>query len=402
MLPLFIARRHLVSRKSHSVINLISAVSIVAIAIPVAAMVIILSFHNGLSDFIEKLYSEFDSELRVTAREGQTFTPAPDLMRRIGALEQTEAVSATLEQQVLLTYSDRQWIAIMRGVDENYGDVVPLANRMVQGRYQLRHGDLDRAVVGQGAAYSLGISPSLLEPLRVYAIRPGSGNTSFLPTSLYNSSRIHVSGIYALDEQTDSRYVFVPLDFARELLQSGERISSLEIRLKEGADIAAGQQAVQQIAGDHLRVQTRYQQKETIYKMVSQEKWIIYLLLLFVILIAALSLVGSVVMLATDKKQDLATLRSVGASRGLLRKIFTTEGMLITLTGIASGLLLGVGFSLLQQHYGLIGLSGEAFLMQSYPVRVQLSDLMLTATGVLLAGGLISYLTTCGLIKKQS
>ena len=400
MLPLFIARRHLLSRKSHSVINLIAGVSVVAVAVPVMALVAILSFHNGLGDFIGKMYSEFDSELRVTPREG-VFFEADALRERIVALPEVEAVSATAEQNVLLTYSGRQWIAAMRGVDSAYTDVVPIERRMVQGKYRLEYGDLDEAVIGQGVAYALGVQTALLEPLQVYAIRPGSSSPSFLPTGLYNTAPIQPAGIYALDEQTDSRYIFVPLGFAQRLTGAGDKISSLEIRLKEGISPEAGKKAVAAVAGTGFDVKTRFEQKETVYRMVAQEKWIIYLLLMFVVLIAALSLVGSVVMLAADKERDREMLLAMGGTPQLLRRIFTWEGVLITACGVAAGIVLGIGFALLQQQAGIIKMAGDAFLMDAYPVRIEAFDLLVVAGGVLLLGTAVSALTAAGLIRRK-
>lgn len=402
MLSLFIARRHLASRKSHSVINLIAVVSAVAVAVPVMALVVILSFHNGLGDFIGKMYSEFDSELRVTPRQGQLFTPAPELVGQLEGLPEVEAVSATLEQNVLVTYSDRQWLVAMRGVDSMYRRVVPIEGRVVQGEYRLKLGEMDEAVIGQGVAYALGVNTALLEPLQLYAIRAeGGGGPSFLPVSLYRSERISPVGIYALDEQTDSRYIFVPLDFARRLLGVEEGISSLEIRLREGISPEAGKGAVVAVTGPSLEVKTRFEQKETVYRMVEQEKWVIYLLLMFVVLIAALSLVGSVVMLATDKERDREMLLAMGGTPGLLRRVFVWEGVLITATGVAAGLLLGVGFALVQQYTGIIKLTGDAFLMEAYPVRIAWLDLMAVAGGVLLLGSVVCGLTVAGLIKRK-
>lgn len=400
MLPLFIARRHLFSRKSHSVINLIAGVSVVAVAVPVMAMVVILSFHNGLGDFIGRMYSEFDAELRVTPREGQLFR-GDSLRERIAALPAVEAVSATAEQNVLVTYGGRQWIATMRGVDSAYRAVVPIERRLVQGKYRLQHGDLDEAVIGQGVAYALGVQTALPEPLRIYAIRPGSGAPSFLPTGLYNTAAVRPAGIYALDEQTDSRYIFVPLRFAQRLTGAGNKISSLEIRLKDGVSPKAGKKAVAALAGTAFDVKTRFEQKETVYRMVAQEKWVIYLLLMFVVLIAALSLVGSVVMLAADKERDRGMLLAMGGTPRLLRRIFTWEGTLIAAGGVAAGVALGVGFALLQQYAGIIKMAGDAFLMEAYPVRVEPLDLLAVAGGVLLLGTAVSALTAAGLIKRE-
>ncbi len=383
-------------------INWIAGVSFVAVAVPVTALVVILSFHNGLGDFIGKMYSEFDSDLRLTPREGQLFDAA-GLRGKIAALPEVETVSATAEQNVLITYSDRQWIAVMRGVDSAYRDVVPIVRRMVQGRYRLQHGDPGEAVIGQGVAYALGVQTAFPEPLRIYAIRPGSNSSaaSFLPMSFYRTANIRPGGIYALDEQTDSRYIFVPLEFAQRLMGAGDQVSSLEIRLKEDISPEAGKRAVATAAGPGFEVKTRFEQKETVYRMVEQEKWVIYLLLMFVVLIAALSLVGSVVMLAADKERDREMLLAMGGTPALLRRIFAWEGTLIAACGVAAGILLGVGFAVLQQQTGIIKLAGDAFLMDAYPVRIELSDLIVVAGGVLLLGMAVSALTAAGLIKRK-
>lgn len=400
MLPLFIARRHLFSRKAHSVINLIAVVSVIAIAVPVMALVVILSFHNGLGEFIGQMYSEFDSEVRVTPREG-LFFEGDTLRRRLEALPEVAAVSATVEQNVLFTYSDRQWIATLRGVDANYDFVVPIEQRLVQGKYRLQNGDLNEAVIGKGIAYALGVQTALIEPLRIYAIRPGSESISFIPRALYNTATVRPVGIYALDEQTDARYVFVPIALAQELIGTGNRISSLEIRMVEGVSPERGKQLIQQMAGERFEVQTRFEQKETIYRMVTQEKWIIYLLLMFVVLIAALSLVGSLVMLAADKERDREMLLAMGGTPRLLRQLFTWEGALITACGVVIGLVLGVGFALLQQQVGIIKMAGEAFLMDAYPVRIVAGDVAAIAVGVWLLGVAVSALTSAALVSRH-
>lgn len=399
--PLFVARRHLFSRKSRSVVNLIAGVSVVAVAVPVMALVSILSFHNGLGEFIGRMYSEFDSEVRVTPREGRFFD-GDTVRRRIETLAEVECVGTTVEQPVLLTYGGRQWVALMRGVDSTYRQVVPIERLIVQGTYRLRSEEPVEIVIGQGIAYTLGVQTALPEPIRIYALRPGSGNTSFLPTTLYNTASARPVGIYALDEQTDSRYVFVASDLARRLAGTRGKISSLEIRLREGISAEAGCRAVRQAVGDAFDVKSRFEQKETVYRMVAQEKWVIYLLLMFVAAIAALSLVGSVVMLAADKERDSDILLAMGGTKRMLVRIFAWEGILITASGVAAGMALGVGFAGLQKSFGLIRMSGETFLMEAYPVRIEWFDLTIVAGGVLLLGGAISAATAAGLMKRKA
>lgn len=404
MLSFFIARSHLLSRKSHTVVNIISAVSVLAVAVPVMAMVVILSFHNGLSSFIEQMYSKFDSELRIAAIDSRDFDATPQLMQDISAVDGVGLTSLALEQNVLLTYNDRQWIATLRGVDSMYRHVVPIEEQIVQGQYLLDRGDLPQGIIGQGIAYSLGVNPVLLDPITIYAIRPGNGGrTSFLPMGLYTTANIQPGAIYALDQQTDSRYMLASIAFTRSLLESSpNRVSSIEIRLAPRADVSKVKAGLALSLGSGFKIETRLEQKGTIYRMVEQEKWVIYLLLLFVVIIAALSLVGSVVMLITDKSRDRQILEAMGADRRLLRRIFTTEGVLITILGVAIGLLLGVAIALGQQQSGLIKMAGEAFLMEAYPVKILLSDIAVIALGVTAIGTLISYATTSSMIRRNS
>lgn len=407
MLAFQIARRQLVSRKSHTVVNIISIVSVIAMAVPVMAMVVILSLHNGLGGFIENMYSSFDSQLRITPTTGQTFRYDRDIVNRLtNQVDGVEHVSATLEQNVLLTYGDRQSIATIRGVDSLYSRVVPIAEKMVHGEFALTFGGADsvatpQAVLGQGVAYTLGVNPLLYDPLTVYSIRLGSRSPSFIPLGIYNSATIQPSSIYALDQQTDSRYIFAPLSFVQSLLESTERISSLEMSLSADADPERVRTQVQTIMGDEFRIQNRMEQRGTLYRMITQEKWIIYLLLLFVFVIAALSLVGSVVMLITDKAPSNAILESLGASRSLLQQVFTIQGVIITLIAVVVGTLSGIALSLLQQYTGILKMAGGAFLTESYPVEIHTTDIILIAAGVALIGSTISLLTTISLIKKR-
>ncbi len=414
MVSFFIARRHLFSRKSHAVVNLIACVSVVAMAVPVMALVVILSFHNGLSDFIDRMYSEFDSQLRITPLEGGMFAPSDSFLRQVEALPEVEVVSQVIEQHVLITYGgnmpeSKQWVAIMRGVDSLYEQVVDIRGRIMYGQYAVRHGDLERAVVGQGVAYALGVGmlasgSTTVEPLAIHAIRPGmaGGGTSFLPLSLYRTQQIVPGGIFGLDEQTDSRYIFVPLEFAGRLLNAPGRVSALEVKFGAGISPDRGKQAlIQSGLFDGFELRTRFEQKETVYRMVKQEKWVIFLLLLFVVGIAALSLVGSMVMLVTDKERDRGMLAAMGGSTGLLRQVFAWEGSLITAIGVSGGMLLGVAFAWAQQAWGIVPMAGENLLMTAYPARVAAADLGWIVLGVLALGATVSILTARGVVRSN-
>lgn len=386
----FIALRYLRSPKSHSVINLITWVAGIAIAIPTAALVIILSLHNGLSSTIEGLYNSFDAQLRITPSEGKFFdptqlnmTPAPEIA----------AMSYIIEDNVLLRKGDREHLATLRGVDSAYERVVPIRNLITHGSYEPQLGQLQQAVVGQGIAYNLGINPSLIQPIDIYAIRPDQG-TTVLPTPIYRTQSITPVGIYTLDEQTDGRYIIVPLEFAQNLLGFAGKVSSVEIMLRPGIDPEKAQDLLKERLGSKFRVETRFEQKASLYRAINQEKWIVFLLLMMVQLIASLSLAGSIVVLVADKRSQMQTLRSMGATRELIRSIFRYEGMLIVVIGSVSGLVLGSGFALAQQHFGFIKMAGDSMIVDHYPVILSPLDLVGITLSVWILGWIISTLTT--------
>jgi len=400
MLSLRIANRYLFSRKSHSIINIISAVSAVAIAVPVMAMVVILSFHNGLSDYIQGLYQDFDPPIRITSSTGRNFTPDSLPTDKIRALTEVESLSVMIEENVLLRHDGSEHLATLRGVDSNYKDVVPVENRLVHGKYTIHFPGNEDILIGQGVAYSLGATVSLYSPIEIYAMRADPGTTVF-PTRIYRSQRAQPSGIYALDEPNDSRYIFSGIEFARRLLGKSDAISSVEIRLRPDVNADYARQKIQDIAGDSFKVKTRFQQKETVYKVVNQEKWIIYLLLMMVMLIASLSLAGTVVMLITEKRNETDTLMTMGATTPFIRRIFRRQGIIITVAGTAPGIILGVLFALAQQQWGIIKMGGTSFIMQAYPSKVDPADILIIIISVLLLGTVISAVTARSVIKNR-
>lgn len=388
----YIAFRYLRSPKSHSVINMISWVALVALTVPTAALMVILSLHNGLSDTIEKLYNSFDSELRITARDGKYFDHKTI---QINSIEGVAAVSYTIEDNVLLRKGEREFLATVKGVDSSYRHVVPIENLISHGTYQPMLGELPQAIVGQGIAYNLGINPSLIQHIDIYSILPDRGASVF-QTEIFNQRSITPVGVYALDEQTDSKYIIVPLAFAQDLLGFSGMVSSAEVLLDKGADV----EAIKSHIPAEFNAQSRYEQKESLYKAINQEKWIIYLLLMMVLVIASLSLAGSIVVLIADKRQQIETLRNMGATTKLVRSIFRIQGFAIVVIGSVVGVVIGTIFSLLQQYYGFISMAGSSMILDAYPVRVVLLDIVVILGGVWLVGWLISTIAVRTAIKN--
>ena len=399
-LTLLFARRYLFSKKSHSVINIIAGVSALAVAIPVAAMVILLSVFNGFEGLIRSMYKSFDPDLLVTPAQGKVFAIDSIPTDRLRAIPGVAQWSFSLEENALFEYRDRQYIGVMRGVDSLFAEVVPIDSLITQGNYRLRFGELPEACVGQGVAYTLGIRTTFNDPISIYV--PRSGRFSMMmPQSLYRKGNLFPSGVFALEAEVDGKYMIVPLDFAQKLLDNAGKASSMAIRLNEGYSPESVRPAVAALLGDQFEVLTRYQQKAEFYRIMMYEKWGIYFIILLVLIVASFSLIGSLVMLIIDKRKDTRTLLTMGADIPLLRRIFVAEGMLIYGIGALIGMVLGVGLSLAQQHWGFLTLGVETFLIDTYPVEVHISDLLLVVVTFTAVSYLISKLTVLSMIPRS-
>ncbi len=400
-LPLFFARRYLFSKKSHSVINIISAVSSFAISIPVAAMVILLSVFNGFESMVESMYQSFDPEILVSPVKGKVFNKDSVPYQQLKATEGVEEASYFLEETALFKYRDREFVGgIMRGVDSLYDRVIPIDTLITEGEYKLQFGDFPQAVVGQGVAYTLGIRTAFYDPIIIMIPRRGK-ISSLLPTSYYREDRLFPGGIFALEADIDGKYMIVPMDFAQDLLDYDNMASGVMIKLENGANPEKTQQLISEYLGDDFKVQTRYQQKESFYRIMVYEKWGIYFIILLVLIVASFSLIGSLAMLIIDKREDMRTLVKMGSDISLVRKIFLTEGMLIYCIGALFGLILGIILAWVQQQFGVITISAETFLFDAYPVKLKLTDLIWITVTFISVSFIISRLTVMAMIPKK-
>lgn len=401
MLSRYIARRYFFSPRSRSVVNLISGLSVAAVAIPVAAMVILLSVFNGFETLVKSMYSAFDAELTLTPRRGQTFS-VTDLdtaaLRRIPGVG---ALSLTLEQSVLLEHGGRQATATLRGVDDSYGEVFDLSDAVVTGEWRVRLGDLERLVIGQSMAWMLGIRSLADADVTMYAVRRGSFST-LLPMDNYTRRTEPVGGVYVLDLDTERTYVLTSLRLAQSLFETPDRVSAVQIRLTPGASPERTREAVAASAGDGFQVRTRDELRASFYRIMTYEKWGIFFIALLVLVVASFSVVGALSMLIVEKRGDVETLRALGADTDLIRSIFRTEGLLICGLGGVIGLVVGVTLSLLQQHLGLIEIPAESFLTKSYPVEFRMTDLVVVAAAFAVVAALLANVTVRSMIKKTT
>ncbi|WP_418407862.1 ABC transporter permease [Alistipes sp.] len=401
MLPQFFARRYLFSPKSRSVVNLISGLSVVAVAMPVAAMIILLSVFNGFESLVKSMCSAFDADLTVTPRQGQTFAADAVDTAAVARIDGVEAFSFILEQSALLEHAGRQATATVRGVDDAYGEVFPLAEAIPSGEFRVRLGDLERLVMGQSMAYMLGVRTLADADVNVYAVRRGSFS-SLLPFDNYTRRTVPLGGVYSLDLETERTYVLASLRLAQELFSHPGRVSGLVVRLREGADAERVRQALEQRLGGEYRVRTRYELRASFYRIMTYEKWGIFFISLLVLLVASFSVVGALAMLIVDKRRDIATLRALGADTSLVRAVFRSEGLLICGLGALFGVVLGVGASLVQQHFGLIGIPAETFLTKSYPVEFRFGDLVVVLAAFGLVAYVISNITVRSMVKHNT
>ena len=391
MLPQLFARRYLFSSQSRSVVNLISGLSVAAVAMPVAAMIILLSVFNGFESLVKSMYSAFDADLTVSPRQGQTFAQRDLDTAALARIPGVGALSFTLEQSALLEHGGRQATATIRGVDDAYGAVFQLGDAVSAGEWRVRLGDLERLVVGQSMAWMLGIRSLADADVTLYAVRRGSFS-SLLPLENYTRRTEPVGGVYTLDLETERTYVLASLRLAQELFGYPGRAP--------GADAAAVRKAVAEAAGDGFRVRTRDELRASFYRIMTYEKWGIFFIALLVLIIASFSVVGALAMLIVEKRDDISTLRALGADTGLVRAVFRTEGFLICGLGAVAGMTLGVATTLSQQYFGLIEIPAETFLTKSYPVEFRPTDLAVAASFAAVAA-LLSNITVRSMIKTD-
>lgn len=398
MLSLLFARRYLFSAKSHSVINVISAVSVVAVGVPVAAMIILMSVFNGFAGLVDGMQSAFDADLEVRPREGKTFVISSLPTDSIGSIEGVQAWSAALEQSALAEYNGRQVVVTVRGVDDNYTDVLPMTDYVQTGEFELRLGEIEQACVGSGVAYRLGVRTFLDTPLNIYSPRRGEIST-LLPIDAYTHRRAWPSGVFTISGDVDDGYILTTIELAQSLFDYDERASQLLINVRDGASLERTREQVQTVVGDNFKVVTRLEQQAALYRIMKYEKWGIFFISLLVLIIASFSIVGSLAMLIIDKRDNIATLRALGARTEFVRSIFTGEGALIGTLGAVIGVVIGVGICWAQQHFGLIEMPGTTFVVRYYPVEMKLTDIALIIAAMAVVTTAITQLTVRTMIR---
>ena len=393
----FIARRYLFAKKSHQVINVISVISAAGIAVGCAALVIILSIYNGFDSLVRDLNDSHTADVMVTPAAGKVFA-LDDRFDFLREDPRIKAACGVLEESVFVQYGDRNKVVTAKGVDSLYAQVTGLRDYVVEGEFSLAFGDLNQVVLGRTVALELGARPAFLQPILAWFPSRTQQVDLLNPLGSLHQVRLHPSGIISLEQNFDQKYLIMPLDALRELLEYDKEVSGIELYLTPDALNRHGLaprdflSKLQDRLGDGFVVRDRQQQNTTLYKLLKYEKIAIYLILLFVMLIVSFNIYGSLSMLIIEKRDDIATLRAMGADDALVGQIFTREGWLISLLGIFVGVGVGLLICWAQQRFGLVKMPGN-FVVDAYPVVVQAADVLLIIAGVALIGWLISLLT---------
>ncbi|MCK9399492.1 MAG: ABC transporter permease [Bacteroidales bacterium] len=394
LFPFYIAKRYLIAKKSHNIINIISIISVIGVMVGTGALIIVLSVFNGFEGLVLGLFNSFNPDLKVTVNEGKTFTLTEEQSRKIKHIPGIAFVIETVEENALARFGDKQSIVMMKGVEDDFTKMTPLDDFMLNGSYTLGSSNKPAAVIGAGVAYYLGIYPEeFAVPMSLYLPKRTRKALTGTPEQTFNSQPVHVAGVFTIQQEFDLSYVIVPISLARELLEYENEVTSLEVGLKPDANQSIAVKEIRAVMGSGFDIKDRYQQQATLYRVMKSEKWAVFFILTLILVIAAFNMIGSLSMLIVDKKKDIAVLWSLGASKSQIRKIFFTEGMMISLAGGLLGLFLGGLLALLQQESGLLRLGGGegTYIVDAYPVKVQLFDFIYVMITVVMIGAATTW-----------
>lgn len=388
-LPLRIALRYLFAKKSQNIINIISMISAIGVMVGTAALLIVLSTFNGLGSFIQSLYGSFDPDLRIEAVEGKVFEADSAMVAQIKAIEGIEATSLTLTDNALAKSRIYQMPAMVMGVDTNYHYATAIDSIIEKGGVTLQH-DLKSCIVGYILTDRLKVQPSAFNPyVNIYAPKRTGQISMTMPEKSFVQQKLGVVGAFKVRQsEYDANYIITDLSIARELFcYYGDEVSAIIVRVAEGVDVRKVASRIEEVMGDGYTVLDKWQQHESYFKMMKVEKFMAFLILAFIIAIAAFNIIGSLSMLIFEKKESIFVLKSMGASRSLVTKIFLFEGWLVSVGGVLIGLVLGIVFVLLQQQFGFISFSAsESYILETYPMELAATDILLVFVTVVAVG----------------
>ncbi len=391
-LPFYIAKRYLFGKKSHNLINILSVISVTGLIIGTMSLVIVLSVMNGFENIITQMYNSFNPDIRIETVKGKTIDVAEFPLSKLKKIDGIVNYSEIIEENALIRYKDKQQIVVIKGVDDNFEKVSEIKSKIVEGKFLLKNQQADFMVLGYGIYDNLEIQLNDYKSQISIYIPKRDKEISLDPSQAFNNEQIFAIGAFSIQQDFDTKYVIVPLRLAKKLLNYESEISAIELSIDKNKNVENIQQEIKQLIGDNYTIKNRYQQEEMLYKIIKSEKIAIFLILSFIILIAAFNLIGSISMLILEKKQDIVILRSLGASGSLIKKIFLAEGLMISFAGAFIGIILGGIVCLLQQEFGIIRLQGSgSFIIDAYPVKIQISDILKVAVIVTIIGFIAAW-----------
>ena len=405
-LSFYIAKRYLFSKKKTNLINIISAISVVGLAVGTMGLIIGLSGFNGFESLIKSLFSTFDPDLKITLAEGKYFSPNEGVLQEIKRMPDVAYFTEVVEDNALLRSDDREVLATIKGVSQEFELMSGLDTMIVEGEFKLQKDDINFAVFGQGVAFYLSIGLTMIDPIDMYVPRKGKRIAATLEGN-FNHGQIYPSGIFQIQQDLDTKYVIVPISFARTLFEADEKVTAIELKLKDGVKSDEAQKIISAKLGSGFVVKNRYQQHDYLYKTMQGEKFATYLILILILIIASFNIIGSLTMLIIDKKDDIEILRSMGADNRLIRNIFLFEGWSISILGSIIGTIAGVLLCKAQIAYGFVKLQGgSSFIIDAYPIKIVPLDIVVVLLSVMMIGFLASlfpvrYISS-GLLKDES
>ena len=387
------AWRYFRAKKSTNAINIIAWVSMSAIVVGAAALILVLSVFNGFEDLVKSLYSSFYPDLKITPSSGKTLILNDRQLQQLRAVNGISALSLVVEEQAVVENGDNVTAPYLKGVDSNFTKVSGVAGKVDHGKFETGTADQPLAVLGAGIEYNLGIEADLSAPLDVYSFRKGGPSYTVDPLASYNHAELTTAGVFRIQQDFDDHYVITNLEFVKRMLGlQPDEYSGVELAVTDPARVTEVQQALLTLLGKDYKIQTRYQQNQNLYSVMGTEKWVIYIILTLILVVAAFNMVGALTMLVWDKQKDIHVLKALGASNGLIQKIFLSEGILLAVMGGMAGILLAALICELQLKFKLIPLQGGSFLIDYYPVKMVPTDFLLVFSTILIVALLASWL----------
>lgn len=390
-----IAWRYLFAKKQFNAIHIITAISSVAVGVVTAAMVCVLSVMNGFGVMVEQLFSQFDPDLRITAQKGKSFSISEEKRDELLGLPSVDLLSESITETALVYFEDKQMPVQLQGVDAEFDELTGIEQIITDGHYEVYDGAFDRAVLGQGLAWKLGIGARFVSGIEVYAPKREGKVNMLRPDANFNRETCFIAGTFAVNQQKyDDNLMLVDIDLTRRLLDyDSTEVTALQVAVAEGYSVKQAKKEIVSVLGEGYAVQDRYEQQEDFFRILRVEKLLTTLLLVFILLIATFNGIGSLSMLIIDKQQDIRTLSHLGASEKMIRRVFVLEGWMVNALGALGGLVVGLVVCLLQEHLGLLKLgNGAEYVIEAYPVAVQGWDIVMVIVVVLALGAISSWI----------